>query len=201
MWCHCNAQVLWISHNSLVAYWTTHGGKLRFPNLLLVPQLFKFIFKTNLFLFFINTKCACFMFNHVSTYWERGRPLHDFGGHVGSTDSVMSHIWWLGDQPLIHSTDAMCLQVTGISMSALWVAQYHGSIILDMGSANERQHYTVMLSLIGWAHYQNDHCDTPMDIPCLCIDQSHRYGHHQAACREPAGSYDKTTRHCYIFWT
>ena len=26
------------------------------------------------------------------------------------------------------------------------------------------------------------------------IDQSHRYGRHQAACREPAGSYDKTTR-------
>ena len=25
------------------------------------------------------------------------------------------------------------------------------------------------------------------------IDQSHRYGRHQAACREPAGSYDKTT--------
>ena len=25
------------------------------------------------------------------------------------------------------------------------------------------------------------------------IDQSHRYGSHQAACREPAGSYDKTT--------
>ena len=26
------------------------------------------------------------------------------------------------------------------------------------------------------------------------IDQSHRYGRHQAACREPAGSYDKTIR-------
>ena len=25
------------------------------------------------------------------------------------------------------------------------------------------------------------------------IDQSHRYGRPQAACREPAGSYDKTT--------
>ena len=25
------------------------------------------------------------------------------------------------------------------------------------------------------------------------IDQSHRYGRHQAACREPEGSYDKTT--------
>ena len=25
------------------------------------------------------------------------------------------------------------------------------------------------------------------------IDQSHRHGRHQAACREPAGSYDKTT--------
>ena len=25
------------------------------------------------------------------------------------------------------------------------------------------------------------------------IDQSHRYGCHQVACREPVGSYDKTT--------
>ena len=29
---------------------------------------------------------------------------------------------------------------------------------------------------------------------CTGIDQSHRYGRHQVACREPAGSYDKTTR-------
>ena len=27
----------------------------------------------------------------------------------------------------------------------------------------------------------------------MAIDQYHRYGGHQAACREPAGSYDKTT--------
>ena len=27
---------------------------------------------------------------------------------------------------------------------------------LGMGSANERQHYIVMESLIGWAHTQND---------------------------------------------
>ena len=32
--------------------------------------------------------------------------------------------------------------------------------------------------------------DKPLPKP---IDQSHRYGRHQAACREPAGSYDKTT--------
>ena len=31
------------------------------------------------------------------------------------------------------------------------------------------------------------------------IDQSHRYGHPQAACREPAGSYDKTTRTAICF--
>ena len=31
------------------------------------------------------------------------------------------------------------------------------------------------------------------------IDQSHRYGCHQAACREPAGSYDKTTRTAICF--
>ena len=28
----------------------------------------------------------------------------------------------------------------------------------------------------------------------IAIDQSRRYGRHQAAYREPAGSYDKTTR-------
>ena len=31
------------------------------------------------------------------------------------------------------------------------------------------------------------------------IDQSHRYGCHQAASREPAGSYDKTTRTAICF--
>ena len=31
------------------------------------------------------------------------------------------------------------------------------------------------------------------------IDQSHTYGRHQAACRETAGSYDKTTR-IVVFW-
>ena len=31
------------------------------------------------------------------------------------------------------------------------------------------------------------------------IDQSHRYGRPQAACREPAGSNDKTTRTAICF--
>ena len=31
------------------------------------------------------------------------------------------------------------------------------------------------------------------------IDQSHRYGRTRAACREPAGSYDKTTRTAICF--
>ena len=30
-------------------------------------------------------------------------------------------------------------------------------------------------------------------------DQSHRYGRHQAACREPAGSYDKISRTAICF--
>ena len=33
----------------------------------------------------------------------------------------------------------------------------------------------------------------------VTIDQSHRYGRHQAACREPAGSYDRTTRTAIYF--
>ena len=31
------------------------------------------------------------------------------------------------------------------------------------------------------------------------LDQSHRYGRHQTACREPPGSYDKTTRTAICF--
>ena len=30
------------------------------------------------------------------------------------------------------------------------------------------------------------------------IDQSHRYGRHQAACREPAGSYDRLLELLYV---
>ena len=33
----------------------------------------------------------------------------------------------------------------------------------------------------------------------ISIDRSHRYGRHQVACREPAGSYDKTTRTAICF--
>ena len=36
-------------------------------------------------------------------------------------------------------------------------------------------------------------------LPWYLIDQSHRYGRHQTACREPAGSYDKTTRTAICF--
>ena len=36
-------------------------------------------------------------------------------------------------------------------------------------------------------------------IRCNWIDQSHRYGRPQAACREPARSYDKTTRSAICF--
>ena len=35
----------------------------------------------------------------------------------------------------------------------------------------------------------------------ISIDQSHRYGRPQAACREPAGSYDKTTAICFVHKT
>ena len=35
--------------------------------------------------------------------------------------------------------------------------------------------------------------------PTQTIDQSHRYGRPQAACRKPAGSYDKTTRTAICF--
>ena len=42
-----------------------------------------------------------------------------------------------------------------------------------------------------------DSCDRPSNL--TQIDQSHRYGRPQAACREPAGSYDNTTRTAICF--
>ena len=58
------------------------------------------------------------------------------------------------------------------------------------------------LTIIG-----SDNCLSPgrrqaiiwTNIAIMLIDQSHRYGRHQAACREPAGSYDKTTRTAICF--
>ena len=38
------------------------------------------------------------------------------------------------------------------------ITQHKMEIILSMGSANERWHYSVMSSLIGWAHTKNDPC-------------------------------------------
>ena len=38
-----------------------------------------------------------------------------------------------------------------------------------------------------------------MVIKSIAIDQSHKYGRHRAACRKPAGSYDKTTRTAICF--
>ena len=46
----------------------------------------------------INTKFACFPFNHVPIYRELGRPSSNFGGHVGSPNHVMGCIWRLCDR-------------------------------------------------------------------------------------------------------
>ena len=43
------------------------------------------------------------------------------------------------------------------------------------------------------------HVRYDISLPIPKIDQSHRYGRHQAACRKPAGSYDKTTRTAICF--
>ena len=39
---------------------------------------------------------------------------------------------------------------------ACWL--WYSRVVLSMGLANERRRYNVTLSLIGWAHIQNDPC-------------------------------------------
>ena len=61
------------------------------------PNCFDLSLKDICFLV-INTKLACFPFNHVPTYRELGRPSGDFEGHVGSPDRVMGRIWRLSNR-------------------------------------------------------------------------------------------------------
>ena len=61
-------------------------------------QIILTYFKINVFVFLvINTKFACFLFNHVPTYRGLDRLSGDFGGHVGWTDRVTGRIWRLAD--------------------------------------------------------------------------------------------------------
>ena len=69
------------------------------------------------FFWVINTKFACFPFNHVPTFWELGRTLGDFAGHVGSPDSVMGRIWRLGN----HLSTALHSD-TWIFIKWIWIA-------------------------------------------------------------------------------
>ena len=92
--------VIWISPNSWIAHRTRHGGKLSRPNNFLVARivLTYFINKEICFLFLvINTKFACFLFDHVPTNRDLGRPSGEFSGHVGSLNRVIGRIWRLGD--------------------------------------------------------------------------------------------------------
>ena len=74
-------------------------------------------------------------------------------------------------------------------------------------SATEPHWWSTLLQLMAWC-CQEKQLPEPM-LTFLCchmmsqwvnaIDQSHRCGHRQAACREPAGSYDKTIRTAICF--
>ena len=66
------------------------------PELLLGYSNYVYLSLKSIFLV-INTKFAWFLFNHVPTYQELGRPSGDFRDYVGSPDQVMGRIWRLGD--------------------------------------------------------------------------------------------------------
>ena len=86
--------LLWTIPNSWVTHsWWKTGLSESFLG---CPNYFDLSLKDIRFII-INKKFASFLFNHVLTYREVGRPSGYFGGHVGTPDRVMDHIWRLGD--------------------------------------------------------------------------------------------------------
>ena len=79
--------------------------------------------------------------------------------------------------------------------SVHWVNQWYSSRIpVYTGPASE------LCSISSFSLQCSHVIDSDMrQVANILIDQSHRYGRHQAACRKPAGSYDKTTRTAICF--
>ena len=77
-------------------------------------------------------------------------------------------------------------------MSSMWIVSKIVVYILDLTALLSVPYIYVVYKY--WVHSNMQNSNS------MCIiDQSHRYGRPQAACREPAGSYDKTTRTAICF--
>ena len=63
---------------------------------------------------------------------------------------------------LRHISSILLMSVT--SNNNLWINIHSSEIILGGRSANERGHYHVTPFLLGQAHTQNDHCNSPLII-------------------------------------
>ena len=81
--------------------------------------------------------------------------------------------------------------ICGIGDNVMQNDKTRSDILQDDGRPRKLHHR------LKWST-ENSWCTTLAHIHST-IDQSHKYGRHQAACREPAGSYDKTTRTAICF--
>ena len=103
--------------------------------------------------------------------------------------------------PGIHSVQADTLLCVRQSLITEWAThrQTTDSIILPANYGGTP--LQIFSTGICWSlgHYTQFWGSLSRFVDAMSIDQSHRYGCPQAACHEPAGSYDQTTRTAICF--
>ena len=86
-----------------------------------------------------------------------------------------------------------------IILSYIQCETKHYSNVIMSTMASQITGVTILYSTVCSGADQRKHQKSASLAFVRTIDQSHRYGRHQAACREPAGRNDKTTRTAICF--
>ena len=101
-----------------------------------------------------------------------------------STSAWLVHNWLLQQYHNVIYIHGIWAHLLDYNYFAFALINVHWQTLFDAGALPQTNSLSMPLSRAWGLHP---------------IDQSHRYGRPQAACREPAGSYDKTTRTAICF--
>ena len=142
--------IIWTNDGEIIDAYMCHSASMSYACFLKSTQMVE-IYHWDLVMH-ILTK--------VINQWWIGWPVHTYMSRmpqwVNVDHSKLIKWYKLHLDGLVQETHNSIASAMELHLSPVTHRSDQG--ILSMGSANERQHYIVTLSLIGWAHTQNDPC-------------------------------------------